>query len=152
MLAVKEAILVACEKRRWPLKTLANHIGKSEDTLAAWRDGKVAKFEIDALREIFVLSEMSMDTAFGLNAAPGEVTELRKLKDTYLAVIRVITGQDPSALIAAITEQQEIGNGDSLPDRGTMTRSRKELHDGIGSVKHGLEDIEDEDESGEKTG
>ncbi|MBN2081643.1 hypothetical protein JW859_05475 [bacterium] len=69
--AVRDAIVTACEKNNWTLKALAAHVGKSEDTLANWRDGKVQKFDLDALREIFLAAGTSMDRAFGIPVTTG---------------------------------------------------------------------------------
>jgi len=105
--AVRDAILAACEKNNLTLKALAAHVGKSEDTLANWRDGKVQKFDLDALREIFVAAGTSMDRAFGIPATPGQGGASSDAA-LYKEVIRLLVSSGLSKPDEVPQDQQQL--------------------------------------------
>ena len=105
--AVRDAILTACDKNNLTLKALAAHVGKSEDTLANWRDGKVQKFDLDALREIFVAAGTSMDRAFGIPATPGQGGASSDAA-LYKEVIRLLVSSGLSKPDEVPQDQQQL--------------------------------------------
>lgn len=86
MAAIADAIRKAQDEQRWSLTELAGVLGKTDDTLARWRDGKTAAIDIEALVRIFDYAGLSMDSAFGISAEE-EADEWRESMEARIAAL-----------------------------------------------------------------
>ncbi|MCC7479520.1 helix-turn-helix transcriptional regulator [bacterium] len=65
--AVQKAIGRAMELRRWSLNKLAQEMKIHVTSLQRWKEGGTRSYDLDAVKRLFKLAELSMDEEFGLS-------------------------------------------------------------------------------------